>query len=56
MLLSPKLLLQPFPSVMGHYIYISDANIRMKLLSDLVNTLRTGDADLRLYITTVQDG
>ena len=22
----------------------------------LVNTLRTGDADLRLYITTVQDG
>jgi hypothetical protein len=22
----------------------------------VVNTLRTGDADLRLYITTVQDG
>jgi len=22
----------------------------------LVNTLRTGDADLRFYITTVQDG
>jgi len=22
----------------------------------LLNTLRTGDADLRLYITTVQDG
>jgi len=21
-----------------------------------INTLRTGDADLRLYITTVQDG
>jgi len=25
------------------------------ILTDL-NTLRTGDADLRLYITTVQDG
>jgi hypothetical protein len=24
--------------------------------SDNVNTLRTADADLRLYITTVQDG
>jgi len=22
----------------------------------LINTLRTGDADLRFYITTVQDG
>jgi hypothetical protein len=22
----------------------------------VINTLRTGDADLRLYITTVQDG
>jgi len=28
---------------------------RMKLLDDL-NTLRTGDADLRFYVTTVQDG
>jgi len=25
-------------------------------LSSDINTLRTGDADLRLYITTVQDG
>ena len=25
-------------------------------LKPLVNTLRTGDADLRFYITTVQDG
>jgi len=24
--------------------------------SKLINTLWTGDADLRLYITTVQDG
>ena len=23
---------------------------------DFINTLRTGDADLRFYITTVQDG
>ena len=25
-------------------------------LAIMVNTLRTGDADLRFYITTVQDG
>jgi hypothetical protein len=25
-------------------------------VSDVINTLRTGDADLRLYITTEQDG
>ena len=25
-------------------------------ISDVLNTLRTGDADLRFYITTVQDG
>ena len=25
-------------------------------VASAVNTLRTGDADLRLYITTVQDG
>jgi len=25
-------------------------------LSDIINTLRTGEADLRFYITTVQDG
>jgi hypothetical protein len=28
----------------------------MLLLHEALNTLRTGDADLRLYITTVQDG
>ena len=26
------------------------------LLKHILNTLRTGDADLRFYITTVQDG
>ena len=25
-------------------------------VTDKLNTLRTGDADLRFYITTVQDG
>jgi len=25
-------------------------------ITEIVNTLWTGDADLRLYITTVQDG
>ena len=29
---------------------------RLSDLNGKVNTLRTGDADLRLYITTVQDG
>jgi len=28
----------------------------ISLIYDFINTLRTGDADLRLYITTVQDG
>jgi len=27
-----------------------------KILGTAVNTLRRGDADLRFYITTVQDG
>jgi hypothetical protein len=30
--------------------------MRMLLVLVDLNTLRTGDADLRLYITTVQDG
>ena len=25
-------------------------------LGEVINTLRTGDADLRFYVTTVQDG
>jgi len=29
---------------------------RKKQERGIINTLRTGDADLRLYITTVQDG
>jgi len=29
---------------------------RGKQLLDDLNTLRTGDADLRFYVTTVQDG
>ena len=27
-----------------------------RAMEDQLNTLRTGDADLRFYITTVQDG
>jgi hypothetical protein len=34
-------------------IYLS---VSQHELSDVLNTLRTGEADLRLYITTVQDG
>jgi len=32
------------------------ANILTLLTEEVINTLRTGDADLRIYITTVQDG
>ena len=30
--------------------------LKYKLRQQIINTLRTGDADLRFYITTVQDG
>ena len=30
--------------------------LQINLLSSAINTLWTGDADLRLYVTTVQDG
>jgi hypothetical protein len=29
---------------------------KVALIAKALNTLRTGDADLRFYITTVQDG
>ena len=31
-------------------------NLPMFTFAVILNTLRTGDADLRFYITTVQDG
>jgi len=34
------------------YLTVHSINLKIRLL----NTLWTGDADLRLYITTVQDG
>jgi len=34
----------------------SSANALRAIDLDRINTLRTGDADLRFYITTVQDG
>ena len=44
----------------GMYMFIIWENFGTKLFFCLrwghLNTLRTGDADLRLYITTVQDG
>ena len=44
---------------MGLLLYFSvSSSQRSVTLPDftLINTLRTGDADLRFYITTVQDG
>ena len=32
------------------------STVLMDFVCSSVNTLRTGDADLRFYITTVQDG
>jgi len=37
-------------SLVGHQDYVFDNG------EGNINTLRTGDADLRIYITTVQDG
>jgi len=39
-------------------VHLKNRNLNRMVLtgSSLPNTLRTGDADLRLYITTVQDG
>ena len=37
--------------------YVSDKETGQDSMAPfLLNTLRTGDADLRFYITTVQDG
>ena len=33
-----------------------NSNTKAKTCGNIINTLRTGDADLRFYITTVQDG
>jgi len=41
----------------GHLIYLAvTLDCELKDYSLLLNTLWTGDADLGLYITTVQDG
>ena len=39
-----------------YMILYSTHNRENKLNKDYFNTLRTGDADLRFYITSVQDG
>ena len=36
----------------AHYLSL----LKLQLLKQSINTLRTGDADLRFYITTVQVG
>ena len=50
-----------FPEICSHHVFLSSFTIGSKqvLLHWAYlpfNTLRTGDADLRFYITTVQDG
>jgi len=43
------------PTNVLHFVQVEGSlSVRDSNLS--VNTLRTGDADLRFYITTVQDG
>ena len=49
---------EQIPNFFENIFQVSDTNIvHMSLGSRLheLNTLRTGDADLRFYITTVQD-
>ena len=49
-----------FPTFERHLLSSSSGSIGPRIifleLTDPFNTLRTGDADLRFYITTVQDG
>ena len=46
-----------WPSAVPGFMRRADATVfRYLVQSSHVNTLRTGDADLRFYITTVQDG
>jgi len=36
--------------------YNYSATVSTYMVTFVINTLRTGDADLRFYVTTVQDG
>ena len=51
---------QQMNSFAGHRLRVSGwgsySDSRWRIIRKYVNTLRTGDADLRFYITTVQDG
>jgi hypothetical protein len=67
-----KIVTQNLRSCSGHYVYGGGEGVHRVLVGkpegkrplgrprrkweDNINTLRTGDADLRFYITTVQDG
>jgi len=42
-------------AITGYIRNISQADLQ-KVFANKINTLRKGDADLRFYITTVQDG
>ena len=41
---------------MKQWLHVRATMLRYTHVACPVNTLRTGDADLRFYITTVQDG
>jgi hypothetical protein len=43
------------PSRSGSGVVQREMKVRTEMVA-VLNTLRTGDADLRFYITTVQDG
>jgi len=47
-----------FPAFFGtaKFIILSKKPLTSPQVLSQINTLRTGDADLRFYITTVQDG
>jgi len=55
-LCSLKTVPSPPPQQVLHTVRYSFFLFHFPVSSLFLNTLRTGDADLRLYITTVQDG
>jgi len=40
----------------GNYVLHSTLRKAVIVIYMIINTLRTGDSDLRFYVTTVQDG
>jgi len=53
---NPRFFSKVSPETDMSYLLTPLQNNDLDIPRQTLNTLRTGDADLRLYITTVQDG